>query len=452
LNAIGTAAVAVADFRRRAAVCGHGCSALWNFYNNHSKEGQLMDSRLPTELSFVLDGAAQHEQGLQPLFEGQLESVAVIYGAHPFVIERVREALADPAVKRWALEEVERKRRALATNGSHSKALFGAMPESVVLGECWARDGLQSEPGFVPTEQKIEMIAGMVEAGFTRIEATSFAHPKYLPQFKDAEEVLAKIPRREGVHYRGICTTPTAIERAVKSREEGFGVDEIAMVISSSERHNKANVNMTHDENKALLEQMARRALQTGHEVLGWVLTSFGCPITGDVPIEDVIALGKWWKDLGARYIGFGDTTGVANPRQVANFYEALLAAGFTRDEVVVHFHDTRGWGVANTLTALTFGFRYVDSSLGAIGGQPKTGAASYHRGHTGNTGTEDLVGMLEEMGIETGVDIDRVISLGKRAEACVGRALRSNYILAGRVPHHGVIWDKARGLASNSA
>jgi hydroxymethylglutaryl-CoA lyase len=163
--------------------------------------------------------------------------------------------------------------------------------------------------------------------------------------------------------------------------------------------------------------------------------------------VKYVIALGKWWKSMGARYIGFGDTTGVANPRQVANFYEEILAAGFTRDEVVVHFHDTRGWGVANTLAALTFGFRYVDSSLGAIGGQPKTGAASYHRGHTGNTGTEDLVGMLYEMGIETGIDLGKLVAMGKRAEECVGRPLRSNYLLAGPVPHQGVQWDKAKGL-----
>jgi hydroxymethylglutaryl-CoA lyase len=320
------------------------------------------------------------------------------------------------------------------------------LPKSVVMGECWARDGLQSEPAFVPTEQKVEVIAGMVEAGFTKIEATSFAHPRYLPQFADAEEVLKRIPRKPGVAYRGICTTLKAVERAARSKAEGYGVDEIAMVISASEAHNQANVNMTHGENQRLLAEMTRLALDTGHRVFGWVLTAFGCPIGGDVPQADALALGKWWKDLGASYIGFGDTVGVANPRSVAEFYEYILAEGLTRDEVVVHFHDTRGWGVANSLTALNMGFKYFDSSLGAIGGQPKTGAATYHRGHTGNTCTEDLVGMFEDMGVKTGIDLTQMIALGDRAESVIGRKLRSNYILAGPVPHQGRPYDKHAG------
>lgn len=323
------------------------------------------------------------------------------------------------------------------------------LPEGVVIGECWARDGLQSEPQFVPTEAKVEMISRMVEAGFKEIEATSFAHPKYLPQFADAEEVLRRIPRRPGVRYRAICTTLKAVERAVKSREEGFGVDEIAMVISASEAHNRANVQMGHDENKRLLEQMTRLALDSGHAVFGWALTSFGCPLTGDVAPEQAIGLGRFWNDLGAELIGFGDTVGVANPVQVSRFYEKALAAGMPRDRIVVHFHDTRGWGMANTLAALTYGFRYVDTSLGAIGGQPRTGAASYHRGHTGNTCTEDLVPMLEEMGIRTGIEVQTLLGLGTRAEELIGRRLRSNFLLAGPVPHRGTNWDKRAGLGA---
>ena len=322
------------------------------------------------------------------------------------------------------------------------------LPDRVILGECWARDGLQSEERFVPTESKVEMIARMVAAGFTEIEATSFAHPRYLPQFSDAEEVLRHVPRKTGVRYRAICTNLKALERAVRSKEEGFGVDEIAMVISASEAHNRANVQMGHEENKRLLEQMTKRALATGHGVFGWALTSFGCPIAGDVAPSQAIALGQFWKDLGAELIGFGDTVGVANPRQVSRFYDEALAAGMPRERIVVHFHDTRGWGIANTLTALTFGFRYVDSSLGAIGGQPKTGSASYHRGHTGNTCTEDLVPLLEEMGIATGVDIQQLLALGERAEELIGRRLRSNFLLAGPVPHRGRAYDRSRGIA----
>lgn len=332
------------------------------------------------------------------------------------------------------------------------RELVNLPKQSVVMGECWARDGLQNEAGVVPTAAKVEIIRGMVDAGFTKIEATSFAHPKYLPQFADAEEVLRHIPRKPGVHYRGICTTMKAVERAIKSREEGFGVDEIVFVISASEAHNKANVDMTIAENKKLLEDMTKRALATGHEVFGWALTSFGCPIAGDVPVQNALDIGKWWKDLGAKYIGFGDTTGVANPRQAAEFYDYVLNHGMTRDEVVVHFHDTRGWGVANSLVGLGFGLKYFDSSLGAIGGQPKTGAARYDKGHTGNTCTEDLVGMFDEMGVETGIDLQKMIALGLRAEEVIGRRLRSNYVLAGPVPHTGITWDKQRGIVEDKA
>jgi hydroxymethylglutaryl-CoA lyase len=321
------------------------------------------------------------------------------------------------------------------------------LPERVIMGECWARDGLQNESKVVPTDEKVEMIAALVEAGFTKMEVTSFAHPKYLPQFADAEEVLRRIPRKAGVDFRGICTTLKGVERAIASKADGYGVHEIAMVISASEAHNQANVNMTHDENKRLLEEMTRASVETGHVVFGWVLTSFGCPIRGDVPLEEVARMGKWWKDIGATVIGFGDTTGASNPLQVSRFYEYMLAEGFTTDEVVVHFHDTRGWGVANSLVALTFGLRHFDSSLGAIGGQPKTGAAEYHTGYAGNTCTEDLVGMFAEMGIQTGIHMDKMLAAGHRAEEILGRKLRSNFLNAGPVPHEGIVYDKSKGI-----
>lgn len=321
------------------------------------------------------------------------------------------------------------------------------LPKEIVVGECWPRDGLQNEAKVVSTDDKVEMITRIVDAGITKIEATNFAHPKYLPQFADAEEVLKRVPRKKGVDYRGICTTLKGVERAVKSKEAGYGVDEIAMVISTSEPHNLANVGMNHIDNKKLIEQMVRLALDTGHVVFGWALTSFGCPIKGDVDPRDAIAMGKWWKDIGATIIGFGDTTGSSNPVQVSRFYEYALSEGFTTDEVVVHFHDTRGWGVANSMTALTFGFRHFDSSIGAIGGQPKTGAAEYHHGYAGNTCTEDMVGMFEEMGVKTNIDIEKLIGAGRRAEEILGRKLRSNFIDAGPVPHHGIAYDKQKGI-----
>lgn len=321
------------------------------------------------------------------------------------------------------------------------------LPQKVIFGECWARDGLQNEPRVVPTDGKVEILTRMVEAGVTRLEAVSFAHPKYLPQFADAEEVLRRIPRKKGVQYRGICTTMKALERAIASKEEGYGVDEIVMVISSTEEHNSANVGLDHATNKALIEDMVKRSKQTGHKVFGWVLTSFGCPIRGDVPLSEVADMGKWWIDQGIDYLGFGDTTGVSNPVQVDRFYNYILNNGFDKEMIVVHFHDTRGWGVANSLTALTHGFTLFDTSLGAIGGQPQTGAAMYHTGFAGNTCTEDLVAMFEEMGIETGIDIEKMIAAGKRAEEILGRKLRSNFIDAGPVPHRGIQYDKKKGI-----
>ncbi|MFQ5380559.1 MAG: hydroxymethylglutaryl-CoA lyase [Dehalococcoidia bacterium] len=334
---------------------------------------------------------------------------------------------------------------------SHFKLHEATLPAEVIIGECWARDGLQNEPDMVATEDKVEMIARAVECGFRRIEATSFAHPKYLPQFSDAEEVLRRIPRKEGVQFRAICTTQRAVERAIASKEEGYGVDEIAMVISSTEEHNQANVGMDHATNKALLERMTRMSRDTGHEVFGWVLTSFGCPIRGDVPLEEVADMARWWVDQGIDYLGFGDTTGSSNPVQVSRFYEYMLDQGFDRDKIVVHFHDTRGWGVANSLIALTFGFRYFDSCVGAIGGQPRTGAAEYHSGFAGNTCTEDLAAMFEEMGVGTGLDIKKLIEMGRRAEQILGRKLRSNFIDAGPVPHRGIVWDKEKGIVGRN-
>lgn len=319
--------------------------------------------------------------------------------------------------------------------------------DRVIMGECWARDGLQNETTVVATEHKVEMLTRLVEAGFKKLEATSFAHPKYMPQFADAEEVLRHIPRRPDVHYRAICTNMRAIERAVASKGDGFGVEEIAMVVSASEAHNLANLNKPVDQTKRELEAMTQRALDTGHEVVGWALTSFGCPISGDVPVEHALAVGQWWKDIGATYIGFGDTTGAANPRQAADFYDQAKDAGFTADEVLVHFHDTRGWGIANSMVGVQKGYRLVDSSVGGIGGQPHTSAKAYHSGYTGNAVTEDLVMMFEEMGIATGISTRQLLSAGRRAERIIGRRLRSQVVTAGPVPHKGIVWSKEEGI-----
>lgn len=310
------------------------------------------------------------------------------------------------------------------------------LPEKVIIGECWARDGLQNEKNIVSTEDKVRMINRFQELGIKKIEVTNFAHPKYLPQFADAEEVLKKVERKPGVDFRGIVTTKRGMERAIAAKEAGYGVHEVAMVISASEAHNLANVKMNHKENMALLEELAQMARDSEHVILGWVLTSFGCPIMGDVSLEKVVELSRWWKEIGAQFIGLGDTTGMCNPKQAFYFYEYLKDRGLIPEEIIVHFHDTRGTGVANSLAALMCGMIYFDTSIGAIGGQPATGAELYHLGYAGNTCTEDLVCMFEEMGVSTGIDVWGLCELGFEAEKIVGRQLRSNVIRCGPVLH----------------
>lgn len=324
---------------------------------------------------------------------------------------------------------------------SSSKTPALPLPQEVVVCECWAREGIQNEPAIIPTEAKVQMITRLVAAGFQRIEAVSFAHPKYLPQFADAETILQQIPRREGVGYRAIVANMRALERCVEAKKNGYGVDEAAFVLAASEAYNQANVRMSHAENMPLLEEMCRIALAEKMDIIGWVLTSFGCELAGDVAMEKVRDLGRWWLDNGARFVGFGDTHGVANPAQVYTFYDYLANYGFTPANAIVHFHDTRGNGIANSVAALQCGMIYLDSSLGATGGPPAFAgqAADAHKlSASGNCATEDLVCLLAEMGVSTGVHIPQLLQAGLEAEAIMGRPLRANTVRRGPVPHQG--------------
>ncbi|MBM7867699.1 hydroxymethylglutaryl-CoA lyase [Heliobacterium gestii] len=308
--------------------------------------------------------------------------------------------------------------------------------KKVVIGECWARDGLQHEAAIIATADKVRILNRIQQIGFTRVEATSFAHPRYLPQFNDAEVVLQAIERHPGVRFRAIVTTDRAMARAAAAREAGYGVDEIAMVLASTDAYNRHNVKMDRLENMGRLESLARQAIDSGHDVIGWILTAFGCPFTGDVPFEEVARLARWWKECGASQIGLGDTTGMANPRQVANLLDHLRGQGFSETDLILHFHDTRGTGVANNLMALLKGFVYLDSSLGAMGGQARTGAPPSQAGHGGNTCTEDLVAMLQEMGVDTAIDLAGLCDLGVEVEEVMGRRLRANVLCCGPVRH----------------
>jgi hydroxymethylglutaryl-CoA lyase len=310
-----------------------------------------------------------------------------------------------------------------------------ALPQSVVACECWARDGLQFVPVLVSTEHKLEMLDRIARAGFRKLEVTSFSHPKLLPQFADAEEVLRRIARRPGVSYVVLMPNARGFDRFEICRKEGYGADEIILMISSSERHNLLNFRMTHTEAMAEHAAMMRRAHHLGVRIIGCAGTVYGCPVAGDISTDEVAKIVRFYLDEGAQTIMLGDTTGVANPRLVRDRVGDLMTR-FPGAEFIAHFHDTRGTGIVNTVAMLELGVRYVDSSLGAIGGQPATGAAKYSAGYTGNTCSEDLLALLHEMGVETGLDIEQVIDAGRRAEEILGQRLRSNVIRAGPVIH----------------
>ncbi len=245
-----------------------------------------------------------------------------------------------------------------------------ALPESVTVCECWARDGLQSIPQVVPTARKIEMINRIIASGVRKLEVTSFSHPKLLPQFADCVEVLKSIDRRDGITYVVLMPNAKGFDRFEVCRKEGYGADEIILMISSSEAHNLVNFRMSHDDAKRAHADIMRRAHDLGVRVIGCPGTVYGCPISGDVPIDRVLDITRFYLEHGAQTIMLGDTTGAANPLQVRQRIGELRTA-FPDAEFIAHFHDTRGNGIVNSVTALEMGLRYLDTYLGAIGGQP---------------------------------------------------------------------------------
>lgn len=310
-----------------------------------------------------------------------------------------------------------------------------ALPKSVTLCECWARDGLQSIPQVIPTEHKLEMLHRFMRAGVRKMEVTSFSHPKLLPQFADCVEVLKRIERRPGMLYVVLVPNEKGFDRLEVCQKEGYGADQMTLGISASEAHNKVNFRMTHDEAKRSHAAIMKRARAVGIETIGCTMTAYGCPIEGDVSMRDVIDITRFYVEEGASTLMLADTIGAANPLQVRQRFGELRAL-FPRTPFLAHFHDTRGNGVLNTFTALEMGVEFIDTSLGAIGGQPATGARKYQGGQTGNTCTEDMAALLAEVGVETGIDLEQLFEAGRRAEEVVGSPQRSNIIHSGRVRH----------------
>jgi hydroxymethylglutaryl-CoA lyase len=302
----------------------------------------------------------------------------------------------------------------------------------------------------VRTADKVEMIDRCARAGFRKIEVTSFSHPKLLPQFADAVDVLRRIERRPGTSYVVLMPNTRGFDRLEDCVKDGIGADEIILMISASERHNQLNFRMTHKEAMAEHAAIMKRAHGLGVRIIGCAGTVYGCPVKGDITTAEVAGVVKFYLDQGAQTIMLGDTTGMANPRLVRERIGELMAA-FPGAEFIAHFHDTRGTGVANTIAMLELGVRYVDCSIGAIGGQPATGAAKYSAGFTGNTCSEDLLAVLEEMGVATGIDIDALLDAGRRAEDVLGQRLRSNLVRAGRVIHGESTPEKEPGARAGT-
>ena len=308
------------------------------------------------------------------------------------------------------------------------------VPERVTICEVGTRDGFQIEPDFIPTEQKVEVVNLLSEAGVPRIEVTSFVHPKAVPQLRDAEAVMASIRRRPGTRYAALVPNDKGAARAVDA-----GVDAIHTVVSASESHNLANVNMTIAESIDKLRAVGQIATRAGVPMQCGVSTSFGCPFEGDVPLDRLQSVVARLVDLGARGIGLADTTGMANPRQVVTVLERLMPR-FPGIEWTLHTHDTRAMAIPNILAALECGVTNLDASIGGLGGCP------FAPGASGNVCTEDLVHCLHAMGVATGIDLERLVAVARRVEQIVGHPLPGQIIKAGPSTRRYPVPDSVAG------
>jgi hydroxymethylglutaryl-CoA lyase len=299
------------------------------------------------------------------------------------------------------------------------------MSASVRIREVGPRDGFQNEPETIPTEQKVALIGALARTGLRRLEVTSFVRADVIPQLADAAEVLARIDVPEEVAVSVLIPNARGLELALQQRDR---IDEINVFMSASETHNRKNVNRSIAESLADLEGVLGRARETGLRCEGVISTSFGCPYEGYVPPERVFEIATRLRDAGAQEVGFGDTTGMANPRQVGEFFPAARAALGEELELTAHFHNTRGQGLANVLAALQAGVESFESSFGELGGCPVPAGA------TGNIATEDLVSMLHEMDVQTGIDLPALLACARRVQEVLGRPLGSHTIVAGPV------------------
>ncbi len=299
--------------------------------------------------------------------------------------------------------------------------LFDHTPPRVYLNEVSVRDGFQSEAVFVPTADKIRLIDALAGTGLARIEVTSFVSPKAIPNLRDAAEVMQGIDRRPGVVYTALVPNEKGAERAL-----ACAADEINLVMSIGERHNRANMRMNCDQSLEQFHRIMGLVAGTALRVNGTIATAFGCPFDGEQPLDRVLWAADEYLAMGMHSLTLADTTGMGHPRQVADFCRAVRNA-FPGVPVTVHFHNTRGMGLANVLAAVDAGVDSIDASLGGIGGCP------YAPGATGNICTEDTVHMLEACGIDTGVDLDALLRLARELPVLLGHPVPGQVLQAGR-------------------
>ena len=306
------------------------------------------------------------------------------------------------------------------------------LPQAVSIREVGPRDGFQNEPEVIATERKIELIDALARTGLRRLEATSFVRADVIPQLADAAAVLAGIDVPEQVSVSVLIPNERGLDMALELRERRGGsraaFDEVNVFMSASETHNRKNVNRSIAESLQGLEAVLARARDAGLRCEAVISTSFGCPYEGHVSPERVLEIAGRLRDAGAQEIGFGDTTGMANPLQVRAFFLAAAETLGPEVELTAHFHNTRGQGLANVLGALEAGVSSFESSFGELGGCPVPAGA------TGNIATEDLVSMLHEMGVATGIDLEALLACARRVQEMLGRPLGSHTLVAGAI------------------
>ena len=295
--------------------------------------------------------------------------------------------------------------------------------QRIHFNEVATRDGFQIEPTFIPTNAKTALIDALSECGYAKIEVTSFTSPKAIPMLRDAEEVMGRITRVPGVQYTVLVPNLHGAERAMESR-----ADELNLVMSVSQTHNLANLRMTPEQSFAALASVVRHV--DGCTPINVSLScSFGCPMEGDVPEGDMLAWARRFADLGVRGITWCDTTGMAQPAQVARIADAVMQR-FPQLQRTFHFHNTRGMGLANVLAAVQHGIDRFDGSLGGLGGCP------YAPGASGNIASEDAIHMLDAMGYDTGIDVDRLLAVARQLPDIVGHDVPGQIAKAGRISH----------------